>query len=120
LELLPLNIPLGGIQYQKGGTRSTVLHGANWGGHIEMVAIILQYSPPEKNEVVSKNEKKGWYPSNEINAKFDSDKKNTLKELWKSYKEQGSIGVKKYIPQTILVRLLSLVISSDNEKHAVM
>jgi len=88
-------IKLGGAQNIP--LKSTPLHGANWGGHIEVIAILLSLGAiPEENCVTPDG--RGLPPSEEANPDLQESLLEKLQLLWEEYSDQGINGISKYLP----------------------
>jgi len=99
-EIVHLLLNVGGIkswgfQQQSNGNMSTCLHGANWGGHHEVVAQLLNKEcRPQKN--FSNDEE--LFPYEEENPNVLEEKKKILRTIWDNYRNYYIAGITEFMP----------------------
>jgi len=89
-------IELNGPQESKNG--STALHGANWGGYFEIMAILLTCGAVPETNTNTGDKKEGLFPEEEGNKQLEKATLYKLKEFWAKYKEKNKAGVQEYLP----------------------
>jgi len=100
-EIVHILLNVGGVkcygyQVQTGDNMSTCLHGANWGGHPEVVAQLLcKDCRPEKNIRDGTEES---FPYEEENPYVSEDKRRSLRTLWENHKNRLRGGIESFLP----------------------
>jgi len=86
-------IEVGGAQQEV--NKSTPLHGSNWGGHTDvMVMLLLCGAKPEQNDCPNGR----FYPYEELNAALPPEKQHLVRKIWDVYENEGPVGLKPFCP----------------------